>query len=91
MPKEIINSRHYGQEVHDPITDTDVRVEPTILHVGWNKDAEHVEVAVVNTDIKAEHPNDSRAGWFMQLDREGCNRAIRALRKARDAAFGRDE
>jgi len=25
------------------------------------------------------------------LDREGCNRAIRVLRRARDQAFGRDE
>jgi hypothetical protein len=29
-------------------------------------------------------------GWFVTLDRDGCNRAIRALRKARDAAFGPD-
>lgn len=29
-------------------------------------------------------------GWHITLDREGCNRAIRALRKARDAAFGAD-
>jgi hypothetical protein len=30
-------------------------------------------------------------GWFVTLDRDGCNRMIRALRKARDAAYGRDE
>ena len=91
MPKEIINSRYYGQEVHDALTGTDVRVEPTHLHIGWTKDREHVEVAVINTDIKSGHPGDSARGWFMQMDREGCNRAIRALRKARDDAFGRDE
>lgn len=27
---------------------------------------------------------------FVTLDRAGCNRMIRALRKARDAAFGAD-
>ena len=91
MPKEIINSAYYGQEVNDPATGTLVRVEPTHLHVGWTKDREHVEVAVLNTDIKSEHPGDTRQGWFMQIDREGCNRAIRALRKARDDAYGRDE
>lgn len=91
MPKEIINSMYYGQEVLDVETGTPVRVEPTHLHVGWTKEHNHVEVAVINTDIKPEHPGDSRQGWFMQLDRAGCNRAIRALRRARDDAFGRDE
>lgn len=90
MPKEIINSMYYGKEV--PAADGSlVRIEPTHLHVGWTKDHEHVEIAVINTDIVAEHPSDERQGWFMQLDRAGCNRAIRALRKARDDAFGRDE
>lgn len=31
------------------------------------------------------------AGLWCTLDRQGCNRMIRILRKARDAAFGRDE
>ena len=30
------------------------------------------------------------SGWFVPLTRDGCNRMIRALRKARDAAFGAD-
>ena len=30
-------------------------------------------------------------GLWGSLDREGCNRAIKMLRKARDDAFGRDE
>lgn len=30
-------------------------------------------------------------GLWGTLDRAGCNRAIRMLRKARDEAFGRDE
>ena len=30
-------------------------------------------------------------GLYMQLDRDGCNRLIRNLRRARDQAFGRDE
>jgi hypothetical protein len=91
MPKEIINSRYYGQEVPAIDGGSPIRVEPTHLHVGWTKDREHVEVAVINTDIKSEHPGDMSPGWFMQLDRAGCNRAIRALRKARDDAFGHDE
>lgn len=36
---------------------------------------------------KADQPFD---GWHVTLDRDGLNRLIRALRKARDAAFGAD-
>lgn len=31
------------------------------------------------------------AGVWSDLDRQGCNRLIRLVRKARDAAFGKDE
>jgi hypothetical protein len=31
------------------------------------------------------------AGWHVTLDREGINRLIRSLRKARDSVYGRDE
>lgn len=34
------------------------------------------------------HPFD---GWYADLDRAGINRLIKALRRARDQAFGRDE
>lgn len=40
------------------------------------------------------NPNDvesSCTGVWANLDRAGCNRLIRTLRRARDAAFGRDE
>ena len=30
-------------------------------------------------------------GWFIDLDRQGINKLIRDLRRARDQAFGRDE
>ncbi len=33
----------------------------------------------------------SYAGLWSDLDREGVNRLVRVLRRARDAAFGRDE
>lgn len=35
--------------------------------------------------------NDGYSGVWTDLDRAGCNRLVRAVRKARDAAFGRDE
>jgi hypothetical protein len=37
-----------------------------------------------------DHPAGATGLWST-LDRAGCNRLIRTLRKARDAAFGRDE
>jgi hypothetical protein len=45
-------------------------------------------------DVITGNPNDpgvSYTGLWVTLDRYGCNRLIRALRKARDSAFGRDE
>lgn len=40
------------------------------------------------------NPNDIESiytGAWATLDRAGCNRLIRTLRRARDTAFGRDE
>jgi hypothetical protein len=38
-----------------------------------------------------EEPSPEGNGFFVLLNRDGVNRAIRALRKARDAAYGKDE
>jgi len=91
MPKEIIESLYYGREVTDADTGKVMPVEATHLHVGWAKHQQHVEVAVINRAVESSFPGDTAPGWFMQLDRAGCNRAIRVLRKARDDAFERDE
>lgn len=37
------------------------------------------------------YTNGQNTGVWLDLDRQGCNRLIRALRKARDSAYGRDE
>lgn len=37
------------------------------------------------------NPDGPYRGIYATLDRSACNRLIRALRKARDAAYGRDE
>jgi hypothetical protein len=82
MPKEMIESRYAGM--------TEVPSEATRMHVGWTKDLEQVEVGVLNEGIDSKLLGDPAAGWYVQLDRYGINRAIRALRKARDEAFGKD-
>lgn len=56
------------------------------VHVGWTK-GRYVEVGVATFDPSREMPT---GGVFMSLDRDGCNRLIRSLRKARDAAYGSD-
>lgn len=53
------------------------------------EDDEHLGRATLNTlDCL---PGVPLYGVWADLDRAGCNRLIRTLRKARDAAFGRDE
>lgn len=79
MPKENINDQTTG----------DLRAEVT-----WAPD-KHVQVATVSksrtlTIADGKQSAESFNGWFVTLDRAGCNRMIHALRKARDAAFGAD-
>lgn len=56
----------------------------------------HVQIGTTNENGPFRWPEDGDMGglpfngWFVTLDREGCNRAIRALRRARDAAYGTD-
>lgn len=87
MPKELI---------HDAIT-AGFRAQ-----VGWGGIADdaagYVQVATVNenSDLQLGDslPEGASAapfeGWYVHLDRAGINRLIRALRRARDSAFGAD-
>lgn len=80
MPKENVNC----------VAMTGLRAE-----VGWSAEPGHVQVATVHTDspvhwADGDSPDGKFNGWFVTLDRDGINRMIRALRKARDAAFGAD-
>lgn len=95
MPKETVYN-YYAKATPDGAD-----VHPEYLHIGWTPGMEHVEVASVQPkgkvylfDEEAKEYRDVDAmtpGWFIQLDRGGINATIRALRKARDAAFGSDE
>ncbi len=75
MPKENINDA----------TTPGFRTEIT-----WSR-AGHVQMATVNPDSPLRLDDEPFDGWHVTLDRDGCNRAIRALRRARDQAYGRDE
>lgn len=61
---------------------------PSNFHaeVIWARD-KFVQVATINT---GEPELAEVRGWHVDLDRAGINRLIRALRKARDQAYGAD-
>lgn len=82
MPKENIN---------------DMVIRGFRTEVTWMPE-KHVQLATVNQQSKLNLPGDNPGdpdqsfnGWRVTLDRDGINRLIRALRRARDSAFGRDE
>lgn len=82
----------------------DIVIDGFRAEVSWRSaEGEHhgdVQVATINQHSKAVLPGPVKEnafeageildGWHVTLDREGCNRLIRSVREARDAAFGRD-
>ncbi len=84
MPKELL----YSAETLRGDTATAV-VEH--IAVGWEKDRS-VQLGVVNgAPVELTiNGKPSDPGLWMDLDRDGCNRLIRSLRKARDSAYGAD-
>jgi hypothetical protein len=65
------------------VADAPVRVE-----VGWRSGS---DVQIATTTRTAEGDEPAWDGQWIDLDRNGCNQLIRALREARDRAYGRDE
>jgi hypothetical protein len=67
--------------------------------VTWQRDHDYVQVATITgpethayTLVKQlEGDGVAFDGFYATLNRQGCNDLIRKLRRARDAAFGRDE
>jgi hypothetical protein len=99
MPKETIKSCNtftINQPVPgNPNASYALPVEDTI-HVGWSNFTDGwVQVASLRSETILGTPNapehlSQPSGLYVNLDREGLNRLIRALRKARDRAFGAD-
>jgi hypothetical protein len=91
MPKErIVDTRR-----SDPKSGID-----GALTVRWTKDRKREpncspladQPLVVTYDrLDAPGAGPDNIAAFIAFDRAGCNRLIRALRRARDDAFGRDE
>lgn len=67
------------------------------VEVGWRRG--DVQIATTNGhskyEINAAEDSESTKmepfhGWHVTLDRDGCNKLIKDLRRARDAAYGAD-
>lgn len=95
MPKEIVRS-------YEPVALTKQEVEEyeaaggerdvvgkiyTQAELGWSREAYFAQLGVTIEDPSIDW---EKRGYFIQLDRDGINRLIRALRKARDQVFGKD-
>lgn len=78
MPKELITERrdHAGNQ---PIS---------AVLVTWGQSQEHIQIGAT-LDCRSQ-PHDRDYIFATLNDREGCNALIRAVRKARDQAFGAD-
>lgn len=84
MPKEMIHDEAYGQRVKLDGSDEEHLVTDAMLKLAWGRDT-YVQVAVVT-----DSDPDGMSAQHLSLNREGCNRLIRTLRKARDQAYGAD-
>jgi hypothetical protein len=81
MPREVIKNAGGPAGTSDNPLDLAVQLK-------WGPET-HVQIATTNTDWT--DGKGDQDGWFVDLDREGIQRLIRSLRKARDQVFGADE
>lgn len=101
MPREQIT--FHDREIHPKVVGTNpadpdaVSVDLSAdLHVGWVKDS-WVQVSIEAPEsymryaANGAETSDSRPSIYVDMTRSDINRAIAMLRRARDAAFGRDE
>lgn len=79
--------------VYPPYTLPDQAI--TRVEVGWhNGGAQVATTRLTNpTNVTVDGPNEPewKSDTYVDLDRQGINNLIRALREARDKAYGRDE
>lgn len=75
MPKEVIYGERFPGEENVPV-----------VPLSWG-----VGMPVQIGCVLRENSHDPADGLYCTLGREQINRMIRALRKARDQAYGRDE
>lgn len=90
MPKEYIRDEHYGVrapvDMPDGTTSEETYlVSDAMMKVTWGRDT-YVQAAVVT-----DKDPDGFEAQHISLNRYGINQLIKTLRRARDAAYGKDE
>jgi hypothetical protein len=87
MPKEYIYARDFGRTFRDPDGKA-VPEDTTAGKVSWDRSSENVSLSIVDYD---KDPDGMGAEVkYLNLSREGLNRLITTLRRARDTAYGKD-
>lgn len=79
MPKELITERR-DHDRNEPIS---------AVLVSWGPWQEQIQIATT-LDCRPEPDKREYVAFASINSREGCNALIRAVRKARDQAFGAD-
>lgn len=91
MPKERIDARP-GYN-----SDGDEGKGRSVVEVLWGRETGHCQIVSKAVDrFTGDRLSDDEGihytdGMYVDLDRRGINNLIRALRRARDQAFGKDE
>lgn len=89
MPKEYIRSMDHGRYV---VLDGDESRTPHLMDndaikIGWSKESGSVSLCILDT----EKDLDGFEARYINLNRDGLNSLIYHARRARDAAFGKDQ
>lgn len=87
---------HYdgGDAPEGPPRATMHRMDDDAIKLSWGKDYSNVSLTVVDRDKDPDGLGsvvDQPDVKTINLDRDGLNRLIRFLRRARDDAYGKDE
>lgn len=99
MPREAVHGERIptfdSNLPEEAMSAEDWEREQPVAEVRWHRWPEsHVQVVtrLKGYEIYAEPGTPTcEYGMYVTLDRDGINRLIRNLRRARDQAFGRDE
>ena len=92
MPKETVYGTWRPVSIDTPPEKHEMAAAPFRVDVAWGRDAV-VQLSTLTNDgygIKTIDP-ESPDGLWVTLERDGLNRLIRTLRRARDQAYGVDE
>lgn len=83
MPKETVEGRWFGKPPKDATTGALLPADNSVVSVAWGRNRDATIGVIKDNEVTG-------AQCWVDLDRDGINRLIRSLRKARDQAYGQD-